>query len=325
MQCKNLVTWLIGACGLLSAASAVPALGQVPISSVTQTLRFGVETPLPDPTIPEVVDYVHTDIDILYSACAWAFAIAPHDQPPTPENPDGTRRIDLEDALLYVNAYARWNLSSIPPSFAFLGAVPGEDFWILPQSSDPNILYLGFASENMTSSDLAALVAWNPGDPRGGANVEGKWFRIQLVDMRGPEDGHFSMWRTGASNSPEVFMSTYEGGITEQDVYHHSAGSHIHVNWGFTQPGYYEVDIRVSTYIPGQLNAPRFDADGDGDVDMSDFGAWQRCYSGPGVPYACGCEWADGDGDGDVDADDFALFAACFSGPAVPADPACHE
>src|SRR5690606_36430544 len=34
---------------------------------------------------------------------------------------------------------------------------------------------------------------------------------------------------------------------------------------------------------------PRFDADGDGDVDMDDFGALQRCYRGANVPADGNC------------------------------------
>ncbi len=87
---------------------------------------------------------------------------------------------------------------------------------------------------------------------------------------------------------------------------------------------------------------PFGDADGDGDVDLADFAAFQVCYRGAGVPYGSGCGTFDADLDGDVDqrdlrvflvllegrgdfdhdldidADDWAPFAACLTGPGVP-------
>lgn len=79
-------------------------------------------------------------------------------------------------------------------------------------------------------------------------------------------------------------------------------------------------------------NDPFADADGDNDVDQSDFGIFQSCYGGEfgGIlttsPY-CHCFDRDygGQGDGDVDMEDFNAFIACLSGPMIPADPACDD
>ena len=57
------------------------------------------------------------------------------------------------------------------------------------------------------------------------------------------------------------------------------------------------------------------DFDHDGDVDQEDFGDFQACLSGPGVPYSPGCADADFNGDGYVDYDDFNAFQPCVSGP----------
>ena len=56
------------------------------------------------------------------------------------------------------------------------------------------------------------------------------------------------------------------------------------------------------------------DADVDGDVDLSDFLAFERCRNGPGSPHAAGCDAADFDGDGDVDLSDFVFFQIAFTG-----------
>jgi len=68
------------------------------------------------------------------------------------------------------------------------------------------------------------------------------------------------------------------------------------------------------------------DFDRDGDVDQSDFGHLQACFSGLGASeLPPGCEDARLDVDGDVDLNDFAIFQACMSGASLPGDPGCGE
>jgi hypothetical protein len=65
--------------------------------------------------------------------------------------------------------------------------------------------------------------------------------------------------------------------------------------------------------MPGDLN-------GDGDVDLDDYGILESCLAGPApttVPGGCTQEQfdsADFGGDGDVDLGDFAVFQASFTG-----------
>ncbi len=67
------------------------------------------------------------------------------------------------------------------------------------------------------------------------------------------------------------------------------------------------------------LQAGDFDADHD--VDLTDFGFLQTCYSGSGIAYPQGCRQADINGDGDVDQDDFNKFRPCLGGTNRP--PGC--
>lgn len=64
---------------------------------------------------------------------------------------------------------------------------------------------------------------------------------------------------------------------------------------------------------------PWADSDGDGDVDHTDFGAWQVCFTGvAGVGFdlaKCGC--FDRDANSTVDAADFLAFEKCCTGPTV--------
>jgi hypothetical protein len=74
---------------------------------------------------------------------------------------------------------------------------------------------------------------------------------------------------------------------------------------------------------------PFADADGDGDVDQTDFAMMQSCLTGNSgdMPVSCDCFDRDhnGLGDGDVDAQDLAAFEACASAPGVAANPACDN
>lgn len=70
---------------------------------------------------------------------------------------------------------------------------------------------------------------------------------------------------------------------------------------------------------------PFADVDGDKDVDMDDFGEFQRCYTGISFGIADGCSCFDRNSNGGIDNDDFLKFTACRSGPAIPANPACGD
>jgi surface-anchored protein len=300
---------LIAAMPVSFAATA--AAGPTLVRSEITTFYFGVETVTPDPDHPDTIDDCHTDLDLPFLSCDWLPEVSPNDVPG-----GGDRQVDPEDALLYVNPAARVTLGSIPPGFEFIGATPGVPFWVLPQNYAAGVLWLGMSSETMSPGDEAGLSVWNPGDPRGGADLPAKWIRVELVDVRGPAGGEFSLWQTTGVGQADAFMSTFDGGITEVDVYHPLAGSHNHLNFGFTEAGLYEIDFRVSTY----LVYDRGDTDCDGDVDLDDFVRLPGCVGGPDQPPApsdsatpqnC-LNWFDFDRDEDVDLTDYAAFQAAF-------------
>lgn len=80
-----------------------------------------------------------------------------------------------------------------------------------------------------------------------------------------------------------------------------------------------------------QCSDPFADADVDGDVDQTDFAAFQRCVTGNAGSVAPGCECFDRSGptpgvpDGRISQDDLPAFRNCASGPDVPADTGCDD
>jgi len=234
------------------------------------TLYFGIETDLPDPNHRITVDTYHTDFDVSFQPSGWDVVISYEGPSPSVTHQD----LCPEEALLYGNAKSRWLLPSIPAGFGFIGAKPGQPFWILPQNAGTGALPLGLSTEK---ADTGRLCRWNPHDSRGAANDD-LWFEVRLINVHAPADANFALWQADGVHPPVVFMSTHDWGITDQNVCYISAGSHVHLNWGFTQPGLYALDFRISTALncDDWLTAdwaPSGDGTyyGDGRVDFQDF------------------------------------------------------
>jgi hypothetical protein len=86
--------------------------------------------------------------------------------------------------------------------------------------------------------------------------------------------------------------------------------------------GYSCLPVTIRQVNP--CNDPPQDADGDGDVDLTDYGQFLSCYAGPENPWLgpdalCAC--FDADNDLDVDLSDYGIFLGCYNGPENP--PAC--
>jgi len=87
---------------------------------------------------------------------------------------------------------------------------------------------------------------------------------------------------------------------------------------------------RFSPFVPlPPCPRPQVDADGDHDVDMEDFAAFQQCYTGSGGTATVDCRCFDMPeplvGDGDIDQSDLVLFLRCGSGAGVEANPDCGD
>jgi spore germination protein YaaH len=82
-------------------------------------------------------------------------------------------------------------------------------------------------------------------------------------------------------------------------------------------------DVIDQMYVSGCAPPIPGDFDDDGDVDLSDYGDFLFCYSGPGQPLPIPeCSVADFDEDNDVDLTDYGVFLGCYNGPNNP--PACQ-
>lgn len=99
--------------------------------------------------------------------------------------------------------------------------------------------------------------------------------------------------------------------------------------WSDVSPGQYTLNARarddddaVTISDPVSITVIFVgDFDGDGDVDLKDFGAFQACLG----QTASACEDADMNGNAFVDAGDLVVFQGCMSGANVPTDPTCLD
>lgn len=189
-----------------------------------------------------VLDHQHVDIGLAFEDGAWDLHV--HNETDNP--PDGIE-YSPDEALLYGGKNTRTNRSA-SSAFDFIGVGPGQQYWRLPQSQAPGVIFLGVGAEEIADGTFAD---WTPTDPRVGGQ-SGPYIELDLVAVRGP--GDFSVW-SSTDDGPLVWMSTHDGGITSDDSLFALSGSHSHFNYGFTKAGLYEVDLRATAYLgPGQAN-----------------------------------------------------------------------
>ena len=248
---------------LILGLTAVGTAGDYPVLSTSDvvTIYFGVELDGSEPRPPITMPSVHTDIrvSLLFSGLDIYL------------NSDSIGPVEPNEGMFDVDEQFQYQLGSVPSSLAFLGVQAGQTFWYYRY--DP---YPGFNSTD-TGDEIDYLWPWNPKDPIHQANSDDTWLKVQLMDVRGPEDGYVSMFDEGSTGNPIVFFSTYDGGITEDDVYYIPTNVHSHKSWAFTQPGLYEVDLQVSTYyacdgtLTGDLNDDCF-------VDIEDYAVLSRYW-----------------------------------------------
>ena len=218
---------------------------------------------LEDRAVPAVLDTFltneHVDIRINHSAGTWSIQAQDADNAVTHE---------MEDALLYVGTHETEIQGA---GFEFIGAGNGNPYHLLPQSQNPELLYLGVAGYGVLPSTVDR---YNPGtESKGRINNSGRWVKMSLIEVAHtnpdgtPGNGAISTWQNEIGG-PNVFWSTFNDGIANangngldvtdgvsaDDAMWITAGGHLHYNFAFTQLGRYEVKARTSTYFGDNAN-----------------------------------------------------------------------
>jgi surface-anchored protein len=209
----------------------------------------------------------HVDINIQNSGGVWTAG---------PRNSDSSPEIQYanDEAVMYAGAPS---LTSRPAGsqYNFVGVGAGESFYLLPQSQDSDLLYLGFAAYGLTPSTVDRYSPTS--ESKGRVSSSARWAKASLMDVKhfnsdgSAGTGVFSLWQTGSFGDATVYMSSYNDGtanpdgngldvtdgVSSDDAMWIVAGGHAHFNFGFTKPGRYEVDLKLSTYFGDDgLNTP---------------------------------------------------------------------
>lgn len=139
---------------------------------------------------------------------------------------DGVERDDEEFAISEVIVRAsEESMLTLPIPFAPLGASIGDTVWVLPEVQNPALPFLGLATEELSMADWGSIT-------------------FTLGSVTSPSgSGNFALWQSGSFGETLLRMSTADPGADQVVLL---PGSHSHYNWGFTEPGNWEIEITVS-------------------------------------------------------------------------------
>lgn len=187
----------------------------------------------------------HVDIAVVYDAPSHALTLK--------ALVDRASLVELQDTTFIAAEEAKLTL---PDGTPFGNG--GDPIWVLPQSQNSALLYMGFSAEQIPPGVFE--------DP----------LEVQLISVSGP--GHFFLWQSTAVGELEIKMNSRDG-ISAEDRTTPLIGSHEHVNWGFSTNGIYEVTFRATgrrageeTNIVGQACTMRFHVL---PLPLSPFQQWQ--------------------------------------------------
>ncbi len=122
--------------------------------------------------------------------------------------------------------------SEVPddPTYEFLGAAPGEPVHLIPQVQLPEVVWLG----------------WNTQDPEVMDRID-RGVSLTLVDHDGP--GRLTVYLQGGNFAePDVLWSTEH---PESSPIWVETNTHTHANWVFTEPGVHLLAIRADATLVG--------------------------------------------------------------------------
>jgi surface-anchored protein len=165
-----------------------------------------------------VLSQGHTDIGIAYDATLNEWDMHVHDHDNDIEYSPAT------NALLFVKYDAHGTVPA-GAQWSFLGTA-GSEVWTLPSVQNPNLLFLGFGGEEITT----------------GMFVNGQ-FTISLKGVSGP--GTLAIYDLDSFGNPIVWMNSRDG-IGGADSRVVAPGLHQDLNFAFSAPGDYTVLFEAS-------------------------------------------------------------------------------
>lgn len=203
----------------LAAALTAAALAFAPAAAFAGDLAQVVSSneEVAAPGTAATIDHGHVDLGLLLSEGQAEF-LARDDSAETPvwRQP--------EDVVFQVGDKALLTLPE-DKAFSFVGAEPGSQVWVVPQTEQADVPWLG----------------WNTQAPSLADNVE-RGVTMEFLGHQGP--GDFSLFlQNGGFEEPQLLWSTATG---DSEGFWVDLGTHTHANWVFTEPGIHQIRVRMS-------------------------------------------------------------------------------
>ncbi|MDR7381686.1 choice-of-anchor M domain-containing protein [Promicromonospora iranensis] len=110
------------------------------------------------------------------------------------------------------------------PDYEFLGVEAGAPLHVVPQTQAPDVVWLG----------------WNTQDPQV-VDAIGQGATLRLDALDGPGE-LFVFLQEGVSGPPNVL---WDSGETLPQELWMEVNTHVHANWVFTEPGIYRLDVTM--------------------------------------------------------------------------------
>ena len=207
-----------GAVASLAVGIIALALGTAPARAaddpaLDQTVAADEEVS----TESAVIDTGHVDIGPRMVDGQWSVALRDDSGAhPVWRDPDRTV-LRVSDAALMA--------APTGSDYAFMGAQAGEQYYVVPQTQNPDVVWLG----------------WNTQDP-GVVSAIDRGATMRIGSVSGP--GRTWMFlQDGTFGKPRLLVDGQSG--QAQDVWV-DASTHVHANWVFTAPGVYTAALTFS-------------------------------------------------------------------------------
>ena len=168
-------------------------------------------------TGPAAIAIGHVDIGPRFEAGRWTLLV--HD-----DSSDVPVWRSLDETVLQIGDASALTLPD-DPTYAFLGKAPGEQVYVIPQTQDPDVVWVG----------------WNTQDPEVMATID-RGATLSLLGVEGP--GALTMFlQSGTLGEPEVL---WRSSVTDPQPIWVDVNTHTHANWVFTEPGVYLVQVEIA-------------------------------------------------------------------------------
>lgn len=139
---------------------------------------------------------------------------------------------DLDDVAIWVTDGAKLTVPDAQ-EFAFLPADPGTEVYVIPQTQQPGIVWLG----------------WNTQQPDALAHM-GQGVSVSITGVTGPGEASVFLQNGNFGAPDELWNSAELPGTIWME-----RNTHTHANWVFTAPGAYLLDVTFDAELADGTSA----------------------------------------------------------------------